>query len=363
MKKLLIAGATLASITAAGSTLAQTNVTIYGVIDTGVMYTTNANAAGNGLFKIPGIAGELPSRVGFKGSEDLGDGLQALFVLESGFSPDTGTSGQGNRLFGRASYVGLKNSWGQLTVGRQINMTYLVFGKSEALGPNAFGLGALDSYLPNARSDNTVAYLGTFSGVTVGATYSLGRDASAAGGPAATNCAGEVAGSSKACRQVTALLAYDTSTYGVSTSYDKLYGNIGAANGLTSPDNSDQRAGLSGYVVLGNVKFGAGVLDRKIRAASGVNTDSDLYFLDATYTFTSALVGDAQLARLNIKGSDNDSTQLIGRLTYNLSKRTAVYGMAGYMKNSGTAALSLDGGAVGVGKNQFGIMAGVRHLF
>jgi predicted porin len=364
MKKLIVGAIALVSIAAAGSSQAQTNVTIYGLIDTGLVYTTNANAAGNGLLKMPGLTGEFPSRVGFKGTEDLGDGLQALFVLESGFSPDTGTSGQGNRLFGRASYLGLKNSWGQLTLGRQVNMTYLALGKSDGLGPNLFGLGALDGYIPNARSDNSLAYLGMFSGFTVGATYSLGRDTSAAGGPAATNCAGEVAGSSKACRQATALLAYDTNVWGVSTSYDILYGNAGAAGGLTSPDNSDQRVTLSGYAVLGDVKFGAGIIDRKTRAALDVNTNSDIYFLEASYAFTSALVGDAQVAKLNIKGSDNDSSQIIGRLTYNLSKRTAVYGMTGYMKNGGTAALALDaGGTVGPGKNQFGVMTGIKHLF
>jgi predicted porin len=363
MKKLLVGAMALTGIALAGNTLAQTNVTIYGIVDTGVVYTTNANAAGNSIFKMPGLSGEFPSRIGFKGTEDLGDGLQALFVLESGFNPDTGTSGQGNRLFGRAAYVGLKNGWGQINLGRQVNMTFLTIAKSDVLGPNLFGISSLDGYLPNSRDDNALGYIGTFSGFTVGATYSLGRDASAAGGPAATNCAGEVAGDSKACRQTTAMLAYDNNAFGVSTSYD-MYGNAGAAGGLTSSSNSDQRVSLSGYAMLGNVKIGGGVIDRKTRAALGVNTDSDLYFLGATYPFTAALIGDVQVSKLNIKGSDSDSSLAVARLTYNLSKRTAIYTMAGYMKNAGTAALALDaGGTVGVGKNQFGIMTGIKHLF
>lgn len=364
MKKLLVDAMALAGIALAGDTLAQTNVTMYGIVDTGLVYTTNANAAGNSVVKIPGLSGEFPSRIGFKGVEDLGDGLQALFVLESGFNPDTGTSGQGNRLFGRAAYVGLKNGWGQINIGRQVNMTFLTLAKSDVLGPNLFGLGSIDGYLPNSRDDNALAYIGTFSGFTVGATYSLGRDTSAAGGPAATNCAGEVAGNSKACRQTTAMLAYDNNAFGVSTSYDILYGNAGAAGGLTSSSNSDQRITLSGYAMLGNIKIGGGVVDRKTRAALGVNTDSDLYFLGATYPFTAALVADVQVAKLNVKRSNNDTTQIVGRLTYNLSKRTAIYTMAGYLKNSGKAAISLDaGGTVGAGKNQFGVMTGIKHLF
>jgi predicted porin len=232
------------------------------------------------------------------------------------------------------------------------------------LGPNLFAISTIDGYLANARSDNAIGYLGTFSGVSVGATYSFGRDASAAGGPAGTNCAGEVAGDAKACRQVTALLAYDNNAFGVSSSYDILYGNTGAAGGLTSSDNSDQRVTLSGYFMVGSTKVGGGVVDRKIRAAAGVNTDSDLYFLGATYPISPALAIDGQFAKLNIKGSDNDTSQIVGRLTYYLSKRTAVYTSVGYLKNSGLAAIAIDaGGTVGSGKNQFGVMTGIRHMF
>ena len=314
--------------------------------------------------KMPTLTASFPSRLGFKGTEDLGGGLQAMFVLESGFAVDTGGMGQGNRLFGRQSFVGLKNNYGTVMLGRQVNMTYLVTAKSDVMGPNIFSISSIDSYIPNARSDNAIGYLGTFSGVTVGATYSFGRDTSTAGGASATGCAGEVAGNAKACRQVTAMLAYDSQSFGVSSSYDIMYGNTGAANGLTSSDNTDQRVTLNGYAMLGSTKIGMGVMDRKTRAAAAVNTDSDLYYLGFSYPISTALVLDAQVARLNIKGSANKSTLSVARLTYNLSKRTALYTSLGYMKNAGTAAIPLDvGGTVGTGMNQFGVMTGVRHTF
>ncbi|MGC8107680.1 hypothetical protein, partial [Salmonella enterica] len=84
---------------------------------------------------------------------------------------------------------------------------------------------------------------------------SFGRDAAGPAGPAATNCAGEVAGNSKACRQVTGLLGYDGKGWGFTSSYDILYGNTGASNGLTSSDNSDQRITLNGYYMIGDVKI------------------------------------------------------------------------------------------------------------
>jgi len=344
--------------------MAQSNVTIYGIIDSGLVYTTNANAAGNSVIKVPSLTGSFPSRLGVKGSEDLGGGLQAVFALEAGFATDTGALGQGNRLFGRQSYVGLKNNYGTLMLGRQVNMTYMVTAKSDVMGPNIFSISSIDSYIPNARSDNAIGYLGTFSGVTVGATYSFGRDASSAGGPSATNCAGEVAGNSRACRQVTAMLAYDSQSFGVSSSYDIMYGNTGASNGLTSSDNTDQRVTLNGYAMLGSSKIGGGVIDRRTRAAAATNTNSDLYYLGFSMPLSTAMVLDAEVARLNIKGSANTATLSVARLTYNLSKRTALYTSVGYMQNAGTSAIALDaGGTVGTGMNQFGVMSGIRHTF
>ncbi|MBB5392325.1 MULTISPECIES: porin [unclassified Herbaspirillum] len=365
MKRKKVCGAVaLAGAMCAGSAMAQSSVTIYGIIDTGVVYTTNANAAGNSNFKMPSLTGSFPSRIGFKGTEDLGGGLQAMFVLESGFAPDTGAMGQGNRLFGRQSYVGLKGDWGQIMLGRQVNMTYLSGLKTDVMGPNIFAIGSIDAYLPNARSDNAIGYLGTFSGFTLGATYSFGRDTSGTGGPAATNCPGEVAGNSKACRQVTGMLGYDGKGFGVTTSYDILYGNTGASGGLSSSSNSDQRITVNGYFMLGDTKIGAGVIDRRTRAAANVNTDSDLYYLGVSYPISTALVLDAQISRLDVKSSPNDVNLLVARLTYNLSKRTALYTSVGRITNGGTSAVAIDaGGTIGAGKNQVGVMTGIRHTF
>jgi len=230
------------------------------------------------------------------------------------------------------------------------------------LGPSLFALGSIDPYLPNARSDNAIGYMGTFGPVVVGATYSLGRDASSAGGPAATNCAGEVAGNAQACRQYTGLFGYETKAWGVNTSYDRMHGNAGAAGGLTSSANTDTRITVNGYVMVGATKIGAGVIDRDTKAASG-RTESDLYYVGASYPF-GAFVLDGQWARRAVRHADADATMLVARLTYGLSKRTFVYTGVGRMDNGGTSAVALDaGGSVGAGKTQNGVMAGLRHHF
>jgi predicted porin len=347
----------------ASAAMAQSSVTVYGLLDTGLVHVTNVNAAGDSVTKMPSLTGSFPSRIGFRGVEDLGNGLQVVFTLESGLALDTGTSQQGNRLFGRQASVGLKGAFGTVTLGRQINMTYIATQKADVMGPNLFAIGSIDPYLPNARSDNAVGYLGNFNNFVVGATYSTGRDASAAGGPAATGCAGEVAGNSKACRQVTGLFGYEVAAFGLNASYDILYGNTGAAGGLTSSNNSDKRVTVNGYVKVGEGKIGVGVVDRTTRAATGL-TESDLYFLGLSYPVTPLTTLDTQIARRDVKNSSSDATMLVARLTYYFSKRTAVYGGLGRMKNSGLSAVALDaGGTVGVGKSQNGVMAGLRHSF
>lgn len=353
----------LATMLCSAAAHAQTQVTVYGIVDAAVSRTTNADAAGNAITKVSSLSGSLPSRIGFRGSEDLGGGLSAVFALESGFNPDTGVSGQGGRLFGRQAWVGLKGKWGTLQVGRILNMTFLATAKSDVLGPNLFSINSIDLYLPNARSDNAVGYLGSYQGFTMGATYSLGRDASAAGGPAATNCGGEVAGNSKACRQVTALLGYDGAAYGMNVSYDKLYGNVGAAGGLTSSERFDRRVTVNGYAMLGATKIGAGLIDRKTDAVSGM-TESDLVYLGVSHPLAPGLTLDAQVARRNVKRSADDTKMAVARLTYAFSKRTAVYGAVGRMDNEGLAAVALDaGGTVAPGRGQNGVMAGLRHAF
>lgn len=360
MKPMIRAAVAAGAALCCASGMAQ--VVTYGILDSGLEYVSNTNAAGDSVWKIPSATSSVPSRLGFKGSEDLGNGLQAVFVLESGLVPDTGAMGQGGRLFGRQSYVGLKGAWGALTLGRQVNMTFIAGLKADIMGPNVFGNGSIDAYLPNARSDNAIGYLGSFRGVTVGATYSLGRDSSNAGGPAATGCAGESAASRKACRQATALLAYDSAQFGAALAYDTMNGGAGAAAPLNNPGYQDVRTNVNGYAMLGKAKLGMGLQHRRTSAMT--KQSSDLYFVGASLPVAELWTADAQLSRYILRDSGKAATLSVARLTYFLSKRTALHASYGYMHNSALAAVSLDpGGSVGTGMNQTGLMAGIRHAF
>src|SRR5579863_5536834 len=104
MRGKLIAGV-IASIIAAPA-MAQNSVTLYGLIDEGLDFSTNAN--GHQSYQM--VSGDtVGSRFGLKGTEDLGSGLKAIFKLENGFNTNTGAMAQGGLLFGRQAYVGLSS--------------------------------------------------------------------------------------------------------------------------------------------------------------------------------------------------------------------------------------------------------------
>jgi len=361
-----LALAALAAL-ACGAAHAQSNVTIYGLLDASVEHLTNVGATGGGLTRSPGLTGSVPSRLGFRGAEDLGGGLKAVFTLESGFGVDSGTLNQGGRFFGRQAYVGLAGGWGSLTLGRQYSMLFWSQLDADILGPNAFGSASLDSYLPNARVDNTVAYKGTFNGFTAGATYSFGRDTVNAGpSPSGTNCAGENAADTSACRQWSVLAKYDAPAWGVAFAVDEIRGGTGAFAGLTGSDMKDRRSTVAAWAKFGALKLGGGLIARS-NDATPATRRSDLWYLGAAYAVTPAFTLDGEVFKLDYRHSANAATLLALRGTYSLSKRTAVYATAGHIANDGALALSVSnaaaGGAPAAGGSQTGLAVGIRHAF
>ena len=268
---------------------------------------------------------------------------------------------------GRQAFVGISAPWGTITLGRQYSMLFWSQLDADILGPSMFGSGSLDSYLPNARVDNAIAYRGTFSGVTLGATYSPGRDSVNAGpSPSGTNCAGESATDTKACRQWSLLAKYDTAQWGAAVAVDEITGGAGAFAGLTSSSLKDRRSTVAGWAKFGDVKVGAGLIERR-NEGSAATPRSSLWYLSAAYPVTPQFVVDGEVFKLDYKNSANQATLFALRGTYNLSKRTAVYATAGHIANDGALALSVSNAAAGggpvAGGSQTGIGVGIRHSF
>jgi len=345
---------------------APSSVTLFGLVDTGIEWVDSIGADRDTVLRMPTLTGSLPSRFGLRGTEALGSGLSAVFTLESGFGIDQGTLTQGGRMFGRQAWVGLSGPWGTVSAGRQYTMLFWSVLDTDVLGPNVYSSASLDSYIPNARADNALAWRATFSALTLGASVSLGRDAVNAGpSPAGTNCAGESATDRKACRQWSALIKLDRPAWGAALAIDEIRGGPGAFAGLASSALRDRRTAANGYLRRGAHKIALGLI-RRDNDASSATPKSDLWYLGGSRAHGAWLL-DVELFRLRFKGSPDAAQLAAARVAYAFSRRGSAYVTGGRIDNDGTLALSVSGGGAGTnpvaGGAQNGVMLGLRHSF
>lgn len=167
----------------------RSTVTTYGLFDAVVRRANNVNAAGGNVHTLEdGLY--TGTRLGFRGSEDLGGGLRAVFTLESGFDPSTGASLQGTttadfgqeaaspRFWGREVHVGLRGSMAGVSLGRQYTTAHQIAARFQPLGnPNNTALSLFSSHHV-ARQDNVVKLDGQVAGVEWQVMRTLGEQAS-----------------------------------------------------------------------------------------------------------------------------------------------------------------------------------------
>ncbi|MFD1554760.1 porin [Paraburkholderia silviterrae] len=354
----------------AGAAHAQSSVTLYGVIDTGVEYVTNVGPKKSSVVRVPTLTASLPSLWGLRGKEDLGGGLSAVFVLESGFAPSQGSLNQGGRLFGRQAYVGLSGPWGTVTLGRQYSQIFWTVLTGDTLAPNIYAAADLDPYLTQPRVDNAITYNFTSSGLTVAASYSFGRDAvdsAAAGG-----CAGQSPTDWRACKSMSAMVKYDAGRWGVAAAIDRNYGGGGTGSPLPLSSQTDTRAVIDGFAKFGNATIGAGFLHRinhGEQTPTIFDATSNYWWIGGNYLVRPDISLDAQFGRITVSNKDAGGSIIAARAMYFFSKSTSVYVTAGHVFNERNGAFTIDGGTVppastplpGVG--QTGAMVGMRHLF
>lgn len=176
MQKKLIALAVAGLVSAPA--FAQSNVTIYGVADAYMGFGSH----GDNDMAAVNSGGLSGSRLGFRGTEDLGNGLKAVFTLEQGFNIDTGTEATDGTAFQRQAFVGVAGGFGAVTLGRQYapgyDFQYDAFASSPILSAQSILSGADDAITIDAgtgsRWNNSIAYNGSFSGLKVRAIYAMG---------------------------------------------------------------------------------------------------------------------------------------------------------------------------------------------
>jgi len=371
MKKTLIAAALLAGF--AGAAQAETQVTLYGIVDLGIGYQ-KLKAPGQGSASKFGMnsGNQSGSRWGLRGTEDLGGGTRAVFTLESGFTANDGRSAQGSRLFGRQATVGLANdAWGQLDFGRQTNIASKYFGSIDPFGAS-FGLANIGHGFSNAnttRYDNMVLFqTPSYAGFQVGAGYSFNSGI------------GEFAGNrfqtNENNRAITAGVRYvngplnvaaaydqlnapssDTSTkirqYIVGGSYDFEVVKLALAYGQS---RNGWNAGQDSNVLGGSSPFAGSTNGYSANVASGFRASS--YLVGATVPLGAATNVFGSWQRIDPKnnrltGDDETSNSYSLGLTYDLSKRTNLYAYGNYT----TDYAFVDGYKATTG------IVGVRHRF
>ncbi|QCP50043.1 porin [Trinickia violacea] len=399
MKKSLFALVALNGICAAAH--AQGSVTLYGIVDAGLGYTSNeAVVSTAGKTGTPAVlVGKSAytftsgtwsgSRWGIKGKEDLGDGLAAIFQLENGFNIGTGQLGQGSREFGRQAFMGLTSTkFGTLTMGRQYDPIVDFVG---SIGPTSFltGMGAhpgdLDNIDNQSRENNSFKYTSpSFGGLTLGALYGFGNQAGSEKNQSTWSLGGQYVNGPFAigAAYLVANNAYGSTGGTWTSAYDGTFASS-INQGFATAQYQRIIAASSKYAI-GPVTLGVSYSNTQYKASSfslfqGKETFNSAG-LTASWEATPTLrvaAGYDYTAGSAVEGQSGPKyNQFTLSSFYFLSKRTALYGLVGYQKASGktldqygnviNATASIGDVANGIssaGDTQTLVRIGVRHTF
>jgi predicted porin len=352
MKKSLLALAVLGAF--AGSAVAQSSVTLYGVADASLSYSRAelANGTKQSLFAV-GSGGLNGSRFGLRGTEDLGGGLKAKFTLESGFNIDAGTSAQGGRLFGRAAWVGFESGFGEIRIGRHLTPIGIVADNLNSMGTGVVDLFAVAGTLAANgafRTDNSINYLTpSLGGLTAHVQYATRLDGAEANKPNDKQLRHAGFNVRYAGGPITAQVGYlNVTDLNATAAGDQKADAIAASFGWNF--------GFMSVLVAGN--------QDNIRPVSGAYEKPTTYGLDLGFPIGPVQLNVGLGESKDTTGAVNvvDDTQFFNvKAVYNLSKRTALYTFFGLTTNDAGANKGYNSPAAG--KDSSTIQMGVRHFF
>jgi predicted porin len=345
---------------ASGAAFAQTNVTIYGNVDMGYMHRSGHNGAVSSGLKgqndLQSIGSE--SYIGFKGVEDLGNGVKALFDIAYRIAPDANTG----LATAAHQYVGLTGSYGTAVAGYLDGIRYGIYGRYDPFGN--YSVGNFQQMTTHyARAANAVAYISpTFAGfnfILAHATNTQAREGSMHGRSTANN-----SGNSGDDRLYSINLNYNNGPFSAALDYE-------TTSNVSVTDNKR----LYVATAAGSYDFGVaklGVIVDKIHGQKnsliGVD-DRRNYLLGVTVPVGNVSILGSFGRVVDKAVSDKDANKWSVGARYSLSKRTTLYadyshisndGRASYQINPlGNASTSTDASALGVS----GIDFGIKHSF
>jgi predicted porin len=384
VKKVSLVLGTCGIVVASSAAHAQSAVTLYGIIDAGIAYTNNVSKGGTSGSLVQATSGEINgSRFGLRGAEDLGGGLKAIFVLENGFSVQSGKLAQNNREFGRQAFVGISsNLYGTITLGRQydslVDFVAPLSGTAGTFGDTGFAHPFDNDNLNHSvRMNNSVKYTSNnYAGFKAGALYAFSNNTDFA-----MNRAYSVGAS------------YNYGPLNVAAGYLQINGSNSTANTAGAVDLGESAANGTGGFQLGadvqrtvgaglNYAFGPAVVGfvythSQFQGSQSFGSNNgtvrfDNYEVNGKYALTPALSLGASYVFTN--GHVSDSTtfgedpkwnQVNLQTVYSLSKRTDVYLEGMYQHASGhnfVAFINTAGGASSTA-NQVMATVGMRTRF
>lgn len=354
MKKTSLALATMAALAMAGAAHAQSNVTVYGLIDGGVDWTTNATPSKGSLTRVVS-GGKNTSRWGLRGSEDLGGGLKALFQVEGGILLDTGNSD--GVLFKRQATVGLEGAFGRVVVGRSFTTTYDFLIQYDPLGyaPNyswgtSINASGPSKYGMTTAFDNLVKYSGEQGKFKFGATVGLGEQATGAADS----------------RKYSVGASYQWGPVKAMATYEGINGNVVAATG-----RRDETSAFHTAVDYreGQWRLGAGMRAYKLVAGKAATADvkANTYWGGISYYPQPAVTLTGAIYYADVKNvasnADADPIMYVGRGMLAMSKTTDLYLAVAYAKAKNGKLVSLSRDDPGFASTQTGITAGIQKRF
>jgi predicted porin len=337
MKKKILAAALVASLPLFAQ--AQSSVTMYGIVDASVGIEDN-DAPGQDSSFVVQSGTQSTSRFGFRGTEELGNGLKALFNIEADVNVDTGA---GNAtLFQRRAVVGLEGGFGTVTVGREYSPAAAIAQASDALGHGFYG-SSLASFVGTdrltRRLSNSVNYKSkAWNGITVGAAYSAGE---------------QQVGDSRDLKGV----SLEATNFGI---------YLGAAYQETDLPGGKKKEFASGAgYKWSDFEVRAGYL---VADPTGSNNAYEQLNVGGSYAMgPNKFFVQAQRQEL---GNGAKGTGFTLAYTYTLSKRTNLYSTFATLRNNniGTFGLTSAGGtfappATALGADPKVFNVGVRHSF
>lgn len=351
MNKRMIRSAGLATL-ALGTALAaqaQSSVTLYGRVVAGVDYQSNvydpATGGSGSLWRAVGNQWGT-SMLGFKGEEDLGGGLHALFTLESGFSIDDAKF-NGAGFFNRRTFVGLRSGWGTLKLGKDLSISDAHWAL-DPTGQQFIGSATLVRGRNWGGHDNMISYeTPSWGGLRVLALTGLGE---------------QPQGASR-LRKDALSVSYTAPTFELRAIYDVARDANGRFSDLYT---TSRNLTLGGTITLSALKLFAGYEQLSAPdSAAGVPNKARQYWMGARYKVSGPLTLIGAGYRTTVNNGGGSANLFMAGADYALSKRTLLYASVGNVRNGGNANFSVEttNNNPAPGGSQTGFYVGMAHSF